>query len=74
MRQILAKKFTPTNELGQRLIATGDAELIEGNTWGDTIWGVCDGKGDNMLGKILMERRAHLQSLAKTENKGVTYG
>lgn len=36
---------------------TGDRELVEGNTWGDTFWGVCNGKGLNMLGKILMEER-----------------
>lgn len=41
-------------ELRRMLVETGDRELIEGNTWGDTFWGVCDGKGENMLGKILM--------------------
>lgn len=38
----------------------GDAELIEGNTWGDRIWGVCDGVGENRLGKILMRVRAEM--------------
>lgn len=39
------------------LLKTGDEELVEGNTWGDTFWGVCKGKGRNELGKILMKVR-----------------
>lgn len=39
------------------LLATEGAELIEGNTWNDTIWGVCRGVGQNLLGKILMQVR-----------------
>ena len=37
-----------------KLINTGDARLIEGNTWGDTYWGVCNGQGQNVLGQLLM--------------------
>jgi predicted NAD-dependent protein-ADP-ribosyltransferase YbiA (DUF1768 family) len=44
------------------LLETGDAELIEGNDWGDTFWGVCGGKGNNFLGKLLMEVRKELRS------------
>lgn len=47
-------------DLGDRLVDTGQAELIEGNTWGDTFWGVCKGVGKNHLGKILMEVREEL--------------
>jgi ribA/ribD-fused uncharacterized protein len=36
------------------LLATGDAELVESNSWGDTFWGVCNGVGENHLGKLLM--------------------
>jgi predicted NAD-dependent protein-ADP-ribosyltransferase YbiA (DUF1768 family) len=44
------------------LIATKDAELIEGNNWGDVIWGCVRGPGDewigeNNLGKLLMKLR-----------------
>lgn len=42
------------------LICTEGRELIEGNTWGDTFWGVCEGKGENNLGKLLMKIRAEL--------------
>ena len=44
-------------DLREKLVATGDAELIEGNHWNDTCWGVCKGIGQNNLGKILMEVR-----------------
>lgn len=42
---------------------SGD-ELIEGNAWNDTFWGVCNGVGENWLGQLLMERRAELQRTA----------
>lgn len=45
-----------------RLLATGDAELIEGNYWRDTFWGVYRGKGENHLGKILMQVRDEIRS------------
>lgn len=44
-----------------RLLATGDAHLIEGNTWGDSFWGVCSGIGHNHLGRILMFERAAIR-------------
>ena len=49
------------NTLKELLLSTGDEELIEGNTWKDTFWGVCNGKGKNHLGKILMEVRRELR-------------
>lgn len=45
------------------LINTGDAELIEGNSWGDTFWGECNGIGENNLGKILMKIRKEIVDL-----------
>lgn len=47
-------------ELREKLLATGGAELVEGNTWGDRFFGVCDGEGLNHLGKILMRIRTEL--------------
>lgn len=49
-------------EYRARLLATGDAEIIEGNTWGDTYWGVCRGRGENRLGKIIMQVRDELRA------------
>ena len=67
MRVIIEIKFTnPT--LMTLLQNTGEATLIEGNTWNDTFWGVCRGKGQNWLGKILMETREKYQNLPSTNN------
>lgn len=49
-------------ELREKLLATGNEELIEGNTWGDTYWGVCDGIGQNRLGKLLMQVREEIKN------------
>ena len=61
MYEICLAKFRQNPDLAERLIATGNAELIEGNTWNDKYWGVCYGKGQNKLGKILMRIREELQ-------------
>jgi ribA/ribD-fused uncharacterized protein len=61
MRGLLARKFAPGSELAARLLATGDAQLVEGNTWGDRFWGVCRGQGRNQLGQLLMELRDQLR-------------
>jgi len=64
MREVLRAKFSDP-ALRKKLLATNDAELIEGNTWNDTFWGVCNGRGENWLGKLLMELRKSLQKPAK---------
>lgn len=64
MRQVLAAKFGARSELAELLLATGDAMLIEGNTWNDKVWGVNKDTmvGRNWLGHLLMARRAELRS------------
>lgn len=58
---LLVKKFSQP-EFREKLLATGDARLIEGNTWGDKFWGVPFGKtGKNILGKLLMKVRQELR-------------
>lgn len=57
MREIVRAKFSQHPDLRFKLVQTGDEELVEGNTWGDRFWGVCNGSGQNQLGKILMEVR-----------------
>lgn len=56
MRALIEKKFA-NPILRAQLIATAGETLIEGNIWGDTFWGICDGKGLNMLGRLLMAER-----------------
>lgn len=63
MATLIGTKFEPHTELAKRLLRTGDVELIEGNTWGDQFWGMCKGRGENNLGKILMKQREFLLSL-----------
>ena len=60
MLHFLRQKFHGNPELAQALLDTGQEELIEGNTWGDQYWGVCQGKGENWLGRLLMQVRAEL--------------
>ena len=57
MTVILMAKFTGNVGLMDKLLATGDRYLEETNWWGDTFWGVCNGKGENILGKQLMALR-----------------
>jgi predicted NAD-dependent protein-ADP-ribosyltransferase YbiA (DUF1768 family) len=61
MEDLSRQKFSHP-ELRQKLLDTGSCTLVEGNTWGDTFWGVCDGVGENHLGKLLMTIRADLES------------
>ena len=60
MYEIVKAKFTQNEALARLLLATGDAYLEEGNWWHDTTWGVCNGVGQNKLGKILMRVRDEL--------------
>jgi len=60
MKNIIREKFNQNFDITLKLIETGDNYLEEGNTWGDKEWGVCNGKGKNLLGKILMEIRSEL--------------
>lgn len=61
MHQICMAKFLQNPDLAWKLVETGSAELIEGNNWGDKIWGVCNGIGENHLGSILMDIRDDLR-------------
>lgn len=62
MEEIVRCKFDQNPDLKEKLLSTGDRLLIEGNTWGDYYWGVCKGKGENHLGKILMKLRKEYKS------------
>ncbi|MCY4585569.1 MAG: NADAR family protein [Bryobacterales bacterium] len=61
MLSVVRAKFADPY-LRRRLLATGEAELVEGNEWGDRFWGVCRGAGENRLGKILMRVRTEIRS------------
>lgn len=57
MEEFVRDKFISNLSLRNKLLNTRGAFLIEGNQWGDTYWGVCNGVGNNHLGKILMRVR-----------------
>ena len=64
MERLVRAKFSDP-ELAVKLLATGERELIEGNTWRDTVWGCVRGKdgnwkGRNELGKILIRVKREL--------------
>ena len=60
MYHLVAIKFTYHTDLREMLLLTHPHELEETNHWGDVYWGVCDGVGENQLGKILMKVREEL--------------
>lgn len=57
MKRVVYSKFIQNPELMEKLIDTYPLTLKETNYWHDTFWGICNGKGENHLGKILMEIR-----------------
>lgn len=63
----LRAKFAEGSELAEKLLATGEQELIETNYWHDTFWGKCTctnhaGNGENKLGILLMQVREELKN------------
>jgi len=66
MKQIVLEFFKQHGDLKDILLSTNTFLLIEGNHWNDTFWGVCNGVGENHLGKILMEVREILRQGSTT--------
>lgn len=81
MEHWVRKKFTQHADLAEKLLATGEEELVENTYWHDQYWGICNcdgtkkptckggGQGQNKLGKILMKVRTELRHKA---TKGIT--
>jgi ribA/ribD-fused uncharacterized protein len=67
MRDLVRQKFAAQPDLKKLLLATGETELVEGNTWHDNFWGKCrcdrcaSSPGQNRLGRLLMEVRSQLK-------------
>ncbi len=65
MREVLRAKFTQHEDLRKRLLSTGDTKLVEFTTVdneANRTWGVVNGIGKNMLGKLLMEVRDEIHA------------
>src|SRR5262249_35249587 len=74
MLEINRLKFAH-DPLRAMLLGTGDVALVEGNTWHDNFWGTClcakcGNRGENHLGKILMQIRREL-AVATRLNKNL---
>lgn len=67
MSELTAIKYSDANPcMREMLVETWPLDLVEGNEWGDTFWGVSPpvrGTGRNELGKILMQRRDEVMKL-----------
>lgn len=80
MEKVLRSKFSTYGYRQADLLRTGSAELIEGNDWNDTFWGMVKENGiwvgENHLGKLLMkirdERRNEQQEVSATINEFLT--
>ena len=59
MEFILRVKFVPGTSWYEKLMKTGDEEIVEWNNWADLFWGkdVVTKEGDNHLGELLMKIR-----------------
>lgn len=68
MLYVLRAKFDQNTYQRTQLIDTWPHDLFEGNTWNDTFWGIslATGKGQNHLGKALMQLRAEYQSTTRS--------
>lgn len=71
MRSLLEQKFQQ-EPFKSKLIETS-GEIVEGNSWGDTFWGVDikSGIGKNTLGKLIMEIRNQLLKNSECSSSNV---
>lgn len=61
MEQLLREKFS-NSVLKEKLMETSPKKLVEGNNWNDYYWGICNNRGENNLGKLLMKIRDEFAS------------
>ena len=64
MQKCIEQKFSQ-EPYRTKLLETGTQFIQEGNRWNDKFWGVClkTNKGENHLGKLIMNFRVKLQSI-----------
>ena len=55
MTELVKQKFSNPELLSK--LKSIEGEIVETNSWGDTFWGKCYGKGQDILGRILMDIR-----------------
>lgn len=75
MEEVVQAKFEQHPDLAKKL-AKIEGVIQEENSWHDTFWGICNGVGENHLGKILMKIRDELfnsSSIIKIKETKVSY-
>ena len=60
MRDVLLCKFSQNSALATLILGTAGLPIRELAPWGDKFWGICNGVGQNQLGKALEWVRATL--------------
>jgi ribA/ribD-fused uncharacterized protein len=73
MKAVLLAKFSQHTDLGEALLRTGQARLVESATVDNTVnrlWGEVNGVGQNMLGILLMEVRDEIRAAVGGPKKG----
>ena len=65
MYGLLKKKFTQ-EQFKKKLLETRNENIVEGNRWGDTFWGVdvktSPNVGENWLGRLIMDIRLKIKN------------
>ena len=75
MRKVLKVKFSQHEDLKKLLLSTGNARLVEAGRTDNAVnrtWGEVNGKGQNMLGVLLMEVRDEIRALEASAPKAST--
>lgn len=75
MREVLKAKFSQHEDLKELLLSTGNARLVEAGRTDNAVnrtWGEVNGKGQNMLGVLLMEVRDEIRSQESSVPKAST--
>ena len=75
MRKVLKAKFSQHEDLKKLLLSTGNARLVEAGRTDNAVnrtWGEVNGKGQNMLGVLLMEVRDEIRSQESSVPKAST--
>ena len=75
MRKVLKAKFSQHEDLKKLLLSTGNARLVEAGRTDNAVnrtWGEVNGKGQNMLGVLLMEVRDEIRALEASAPKAST--
>ena len=70
MKVLIKEKFQ-NPFLGDLLLKTGVMKLVMNNRFNDRFWGVCNGEGDNKIGKILEEVREELRQELLISNNDI---